>query len=65
MKKAFLESKWWFYVPIISLVKISEITEWVMTGEKELDKMYRHFLILCITILQAIIIFKLFLFFIQ
>jgi hypothetical protein len=59
MKKAFLESKWWFYIPILSHIRISEITEWVMNGEKELDRTYRHYLVLLIILLQSFMTLKL------
>ena len=32
MKKAFQESKWWWYIPAISLFFIEEQADWAMKG---------------------------------
>lgn len=45
MKKAFLESKWWFFIPIISLLFIHKITLWVFDGKDNLDMGWRDVVI--------------------
>lgn len=61
MKKAFLESKWWFYIPILSYIRVWEISEWVLNGENENDRISRHLLVLVVLMLQAFLALKLFL----
>jgi len=45
MRKAFLQSKWWFYIPIISIFFIKYMTEWVFRGEDSVDCTYRNIVI--------------------
>ena len=45
MKKAFKQSKWWFYLPLISLVFLHKMSEWVFKGETSEDCGWRSIVI--------------------
>jgi hypothetical protein len=45
MKKAFLDSKWWFYIPIVSLFLVKKMAEWVLDSKTPLEFNYRYNLI--------------------
>ena len=45
MKKAFLDSKWWFYIPIISLFFIPKMSNWVFDGKTTLECQWRDIII--------------------
>jgi uncharacterized membrane protein len=44
MKKAFLDSKWWFYIPIVSLFLIKSIAVWILDSKTAVEFNYRHIL---------------------
>ena len=50
MKKALLESKYWFYIPIISLLFLPNIAEWAV--EKESN--HRSIIMLMSMLIHAI-----------
>jgi len=57
MKKAILESKWWFYIPIISLLFLNKISKWVLDGETFNDRCYRDILMSCAVFIHVIPIY--------
>jgi hypothetical protein len=54
MKKAIKDSKWWFYIPIISMLFMSKITCWIFDGKTTLERQWRSILILYSTIIHAV-----------
>jgi hypothetical protein len=45
MKKALLASKWWFYIPIISLFFIPKMSKWVFSGKTSNDMGWRDIVV--------------------
>lgn len=41
MKKALKESKWWFFIPLISLIFLHKMSIWVFSAENTNDCGYR------------------------
>jgi hypothetical protein len=45
MKKALLQSKWWWYIPIFSLFFIEQQSAWVLEAEDEKHNYFRNILV--------------------
>ena len=60
MKKAFSDSKWWFYIPIVSLFLLKKISEWVLNSETPQEFNYRNILVWYLIYSQVIPIIWLF-----
>lgn len=45
MKKALLDSKWWFYIPIISIFFLKKMVDWVFEGKSSIEMSWRHVVI--------------------
>ena len=46
MKKAFLESKWWFYIPVVSMFFIPKMSRWVLDAKTTNDMQWRDIIIM-------------------
>lgn len=46
MKRAFKESKWYWYIPIISMFWIKQMAEWILNGENEAERSNRYVVIM-------------------
>lgn len=45
MIKAIRQSKWWFYIPLISLIFIHKMGKWTFKADTNLDCGYRSILV--------------------
>ena len=45
MIKAIRQSKWWWYIPIFSLVFIKEMGKWTFEAETNIESNYRSVLV--------------------
>lgn len=54
MKKAILESKWWFYIPIISIFFLKKMVDWVFEAKTTVEISWRHVIISYTLFLHAI-----------
>jgi hypothetical protein len=54
MKKAFLDSKWYFYIPLISIFFLKEMVNWIFDGKDSEECNYRNCIISYTTFIHAI-----------
>lgn len=45
MRKAIKESRWFWYIPVIWLFCIPEMSKWALSAEQEIDRGWRIILI--------------------
>jgi len=54
MRKAFLDSKWWFYLPVFFVVFLKPFVLWVFDPKEYEQRYYRHLLSWYIVLYQLI-----------
>lgn len=58
MRKAFQESKWWWYIPIISLFFIQQQSVWALeTGTDDRDKYMKTMLVTLLIVYHVLCFF--------
>jgi len=53
MKKAIMQSKWRWYIPVISIFFVEQMAEWAISAEKAQDIRYRARIILLVIMYQG------------
>lgn len=56
MKKAIMQSKWRWYIPVISFFFIEEQAEWVWEAKDQKDIYYRDILIIFLLVINISIV---------